>query len=136
MFDALENFVYSCIISSDFSGECMDVSEATENISEYRKDFPELFTGVTPEAFADLWNAVYAQLHAKPHAKTIARYAFLMRPPMPGAMPREGLMECREISGTAPSGHHAWGWAEYNRRLTDEEISHYDLEYVSSYESD
>lgn len=136
MFDTLENFVYSCIISGDYTGDCMDVSEAAINISEYREDFPELFAGVTPEAFADLWNETVAQLHAKPHAKIVARYALLMRPPMPGAMPREGLMECREISGTTPGGHHAWGWAEYNRRLTEKEISDYELEYISSYESD
>ena len=66
----------------------------------------------------------------------IVRYAFLMRPPMPGAMPRDGLIECKEICGTAPSGHHAWGWADYSRYLTGDEISHYDLEYVMSFHSD
>lgn len=64
----------------------------------------------------------------------VARYAFLMRPPMPGAMPREGLIECMEIRGSAPSGHSAWGWADYNRRLTDKEINDYELEYVMSFE--
>ncbi len=66
----------------------------------------------------------------------IVRYAFLMRPPMPGAMPREGLLECKEIRGTAPSGHHAWGWADYDRQLSPEEIQNYELEYVMSYKTD
>ena len=56
------------------------------------------------------------------------RYYFLMRPPMPGAMPREGLTEVGFDEGQAPSGHFSWGWAEYNRELTAEEVSHYDLE--------
>lgn len=65
----------------------------------------------------------------------VVRYAFLMRPPMPGAMPREGLIECKEIHGIAPSGHRAWGWADYSRRLTEKEVQDYELEYVSSYET-
>lgn len=59
-----------------------------------------------------------------------ARYALLMRPPMPGAIPRDGLLETKCIEGYTPSGHHAWGWAEYNRFLTDDEIRQYELEYV------
>ena len=62
----------------------------------------------------------------------IVRYATLMRPPGPGAIPHNGLVEMKEISGTAPSGHHAWGWADYNRYLTDQEIRDYELEYVHS----
>ena len=59
------------------------------------------------------------------------RYALLMRPPAPGAMPRDGLLEAKETEGTAPSGHHAWGWAEYNRLLSEKEKMDYDLEYIS-----
>lgn len=66
----------------------------------------------------------------------VARYAFLMRPPMPGAMPKQGLIECKDIQGTAPSGHRAWGWADYNRLLSEKEVSDYELEYVSSYVSE
>ena len=66
----------------------------------------------------------------------IVRYALLMRPPMPGAMTKNGLLECRDIKGNTPSGHPAWGWAEYNRKLTDKEISDYELEYISSFETE
>lgn len=62
----------------------------------------------------------------------VYRYGLLMRPPMPGAIPREGLLGCREITGTSPSGHRCWGWAEYDRKLTDDEVQHYELEYISS----
>lgn len=62
----------------------------------------------------------------------IARYAALMRPPEPGGIPREGLLQVKFIEGVAPSGHHAYGWAEYDRYLTNEELSHYDMEYVHS----
>lgn len=56
-------------------------------------------------------------------------YLCLMRPPMPGAIPRDGLVECDAEEGvSAASGHHYWGRAIYSRRLTDEEVKHYDLE--------
>jgi hypothetical protein len=54
-----------------------------------------------------------------------------MRPPQPGAIPRNGLQEIHDGEFVAPSGHHAWGWAEYNRRLTDAEISGYELEEIT-----
>ena len=62
------------------------------------------------------------------------RYATLMRPPQPGAIPRQGILEVCARTGIAPSGHHAWGWVEYDRELTEEEVKHYDLEYISSAE--
>lgn len=63
------------------------------------------------------------------------RYATLYRPPMPGAIPREGLLEVGFDEITAPSGHHAWGWAEYNHKLSETEIRLYELEYVGSTEN-
>ena len=56
------------------------------------------------------------------------RYFTLMRPPAPGAIPIEGLIECGEYEGTAPSGHHHWGYAIYNRKLSDSEIYNWELE--------
>ena len=56
------------------------------------------------------------------------RYLFLMRPPAPGAFPRDGLQEIGFDEGYAHSGHHYWGWADYNRKLTAEEIWNYELE--------
>lgn len=64
----------------------------------------------------------------------VVRYAALMRPPESGAVPRDGLLWCGFDEFTAPSGHHAWGWAEYSRYLTDEEVRHYDMEYIQSNE--
>ena len=60
--------------------------------------------------------------------KTVHRYAMLMRPPGPGALPGRGLVRARGDHFYAPSGHFAWGWAEYGRELTDEEIADYELE--------
>ncbi len=56
------------------------------------------------------------------------KYFFLMRPPVPGAMPIAGLIECHEEEETAPSGHHTWGWALYNRKLSDQEVCNWELE--------
>ena len=55
-------------------------------------------------------------------------YYFLrMRPPEPGAVPREGLISCtdREIWY---DGIRYWGEAIYSRELSREECNHYDLE--------
>ena len=59
---------------------------------------------------------------------TVYCYACLMRPPGPGAVPRRGLLETKDEHFTAPSGHFAGGWVEYDRELTDEEIAEYELE--------
>lgn len=58
----------------------------------------------------------------------MSKYACLMRPPGPGAIPRRGLIETKGEHFTAPSGHRAWGWAVYSLKLTDEEIEEYELE--------
>ena len=55
-------------------------------------------------------------------------YLCLMRPPTPGAIPKEGLDFVDFREGKSLSGHHYWGHAVYNRKLSDEEIYHYDLE--------
>jgi len=55
-------------------------------------------------------------------------YLCLMRPPVPGAVPREGLDSVDFKEGHSLSGHHYWGHVIYNRRLTEEEAHHYDLE--------
>lgn len=64
----------------------------------------------------------------------IYRYGLLMRPPGPGAVPRKGLMQTIGKHFNAPSGHFCWGLAEYDRPLTDEEISAYELEPITDYE--
>lgn len=55
-------------------------------------------------------------------------YLCLMRPPAPGAIPREGLDSVDFKEGRSLSGHHYWGHAIYNRELTEDEVKHYDLE--------
>lgn len=66
--------------------------------------------------------------------KETRKYALLMRPPCPGAVPRRGLIETHGEHFTAPSGHFAWGWAVYDRALTDEEIQEYELEEIGCVE--
>lgn len=61
----------------------------------------------------------------------IYRYGTLMRPPGPGAVPRRGLLQVKNVHQHAPSGHKTWGWAEYDRPLTDEEIEEYELEFIA-----
>ena len=60
----------------------------------------------------------------------IYRYATLERPPAPGAIPRAGLLACGDQIGHAPSGRHMWGWAEYRRKLTEEELHEWEMEYM------
>ena len=56
-------------------------------------------------------------------------YLCLMRPPMPGAVPIDGLIQCDDKEGRSmESGHHYWGRVVYSRKLTEGEIRHFDLE--------
>ena len=60
------------------------------------------------------------------------RYLCRMRPPGPGAVPRDGLMYA-DCSEKDVNGRHYWGVAAYSRKLSKEEAEHYDLEYMGGY---
>jgi len=56
-------------------------------------------------------------------------YYCLMRPPMPGAVPRNGLVQCEDKEGVSlTSKHHYWGRVVYDRPLSTEEVLHFELE--------
>lgn len=57
------------------------------------------------------------------------RYAMLMRPPYPGALPKDGLIEV-DFNEFKLNGWHCWGTAVYGRELTEEEMLHYDMEWM------
>lgn len=67
---------------------------------------------------------------------TLYRYGLLMRPPVPGALPKLGLMACEEVDGKAPSGHYIYGIADYNEMLMVDEVVTYDLEYMGKVEEE
>lgn len=58
------------------------------------------------------------------------RYFLPYRPPMPGAMPKEGIVEMfaqdqrQKMNGC---DRPVWGWVQYDRKLTDKEVSDYEL---------
>jgi hypothetical protein len=66
----------------------------------------------------------------------IYRYGTLMRPPGPGAIPRKGLVSTNGQHLTTPTGHFAWGVADYNRELNQEEVDAYELEFVEETDAD
>lgn len=62
----------------------------------------------------------------------VYRYYCRFRPPMPGAIPREGLVNIASFDYpqefTGKKGRvGCWGWAEYSRPLTEKEIHDYEL---------
>lgn len=57
-------------------------------------------------------------------------YRCLMRPPCPGAVPRQGLDRCDYCDGTTPGGHYFWGTVVYTRPLSEDDVWQYDLEEV------
>lgn len=65
---------------------------------------------------------------------TVFRYGLTERPPVPGALPKAGLLHAAESYGMAPDGSICWGFGDYNRKLTAEEIENYELVYIHSYE--
>lgn len=57
-------------------------------------------------------------------------YRCLMRPPMPGAVPKDGLVECDFNERFTPRGKHYWGRVFYDRQLTEKEVADHELEYL------
>lgn len=62
--------------------------------------------------------------------KQVFRYATLFREPGPGAVPCDGLICCGYTREETPLGRLAWGWADYERKLTEKEVSDYELEFI------
>lgn len=58
----------------------------------------------------------------------MSRYYLTMRPPAPGTFPR-GATGCEDFGGKVDTGHgfKAWGWVEYERPLTPEQVDAYEL---------
>lgn len=62
--------------------------------------------------------------------ETRYRYYTLYRPPMPGGIPKQGLLSIHEYEDrllVTSINRWAWGYAEYSRKLTEKEISDYEL---------
>ena len=61
--------------------------------------------------------------------KTIVyRYYCKYRPPMPGSIPRQGLVRAYSYDyKQCIGGVGAWGFAEYDRELTADEVAQYEL---------
>ena len=58
----------------------------------------------------------------------VYRYYCPHRPPMPGAIPRLGLLRaCSYDYKQCIGGVGAWGFAEYDRPLTEQEVYQYEL---------
>ena len=56
-------------------------------------------------------------------------YAMLMRPPEPGALPKENLVEVnfeRRVVG----GRQTWGTAIYSKPITQKDELHYDMKLI------
>lgn len=59
---------------------------------------------------------------------TVYRYYTIYRPPMPGAIPRQGLVRVGSYDyKQSIGGVGAWGFAEYDRPLTEKEVYDYEL---------
>ena len=59
----------------------------------------------------------------------VYRYYCRYRPPMPGSIPRVGLVNvgAYDMPMSFDGIGNLWGYAEYNRILTDKEINDYEL---------
>ena len=59
----------------------------------------------------------------------VYRYYCRFRPPMPGAIPRNGLQNvCAfDVKDVVFDNVEAWGYADYDRPLTEKEINDYEL---------
>lgn len=58
------------------------------------------------------------------------RYYTPMRPPMLGAIPKQGLQDvhvCDRRELVAGCQRPVWGWADYDRKLTAQELFDYEM---------
>ena len=59
---------------------------------------------------------------------SLYRYYCKYRPPMPGGIPREGLIYVHSYDNVqSVDGVTAWGYVEYSRKLTEREVDDYEL---------
>lgn len=67
----------------------------------------------------------------------IYRYGCPMRPPSIGAVTKEGLTAVRAFDTPDEECHNCrWGWVEYNRPLTTQEITEYELIHLVTYDDE
>lgn len=58
------------------------------------------------------------------------RYWFVLRPPMPGAVPKRNLENVTSFGKRTyryEVNREVWGYADYSEPLTDKEVDEYDL---------
>ena len=66
-------------------------------------------------------------------------YLCHQRPPMPGAVPKAGLIETRNppdgVDEVVVDGvsYICWGYVVYDRPLTDKEMSDYELRFMATH---
>lgn len=63
-------------------------------------------------------------------------YFMTQRPPMPGAMPKNGLCDIHEYDGRdyiSEIGRKAYARLEYSRKLSDQEVKDYELVPLTYY---
>ena len=92
--------------------------------------------GDVKRAIDKAWDIIYDDRCVKYGSKNniVYRYACLMRPPGPGAVPRDGLEYCNTDPYVHPfTGRECWGYCDYDHLLTDKEVSAYELDYVNVY---
>lgn len=54
-------------------------------------------------------------------------YYYRLRPPSPGCQPKKGLLKTSNDAITRHNREY-WGYAEYDRELSDKELFDYDLD--------
>lgn len=60
------------------------------------------------------------------------RYYLLLRPAMPGGVPKDGMVDCFNFDSRAyyhPAGREIWGWVDYSEELPFGTAMQYDLTY-------
>lgn len=71
--------------------------------------------------------------------KVVYRYYSILRPVGPGTFPKKGTVRIHNFDKREYINridHAAWGYIEYDEKLTEKEARDYDLVYGGIYESD
>ena len=69
----------------------------------------------------------------------VYRYYSVLRPIGPGTFPKAGMIEFENFNSRIPVkeiDRMAWGYLDYDRRLSGREVDAYDLVYVGKIQED
>ena len=120
-------------ITEDYCNDCEQFTDTQQSVDLKHKNNDLLKAMEEMQKELDLYKKFIAQYNATKEFKKFKdeqnthTYYYRLRPPSPGCQPKQGLLETnnKEIEY---NNRKYWGYAVYDRELSDKELYEYDLD--------